>query len=178
MVRVAGLDPSGSAKRYSGLAILNDHGLVYVNRLKYDIDILNTIIAYKPVVVAIDSPLSHAETYRQLDIELKKRGYRVLPPGWRSMRMLVDRSIRLKNILEENGIVVIETHPYSVLKSSGCGDYEDLFKKTGVSVDKILTRDEYDAIVAAIVAKHYVMDNVLRIEARDGIIYLLPKICS
>ncbi len=178
MVRVAGLDPSGSAKRFSGLAVLDDTILVYVNKLKYDLDIVNTVLSLKPLVIAIDSPLSHADMYREVDLLMKKKGYRVLPPGWKSMKMLVERSIRLKRLFEKHGIIVIETHPYSALKSSKCMEYNILFKKHGIKIPRILSRDEYDAVVAALVAKYYLDGRALRIEARDGIIYLLPEICS
>jgi predicted nuclease with RNAse H fold len=177
MVRVAGLDPSGSSRRASGLAILDDHTVLFVGRVRYDREIMDVILSFRPVVIAIDSPLSHAETYREVDLVMRRMGYRVLPPGWRSMRMLIDRSLRLKKVFEENNIVVIETHPYSALKSSGCNDYDALLSKLGISVPRVLSRDEYDALVAAIVAKYYTSDEALKIEARDGIIYLLPRIC-
>ena len=178
MVRVAGLDPSGSPRRYSGLAILDDHRLIYVNKLKYDTDIVNTVLSYKPVVIAIDSPLSHARGFREVDLVMKREGYKVLPPGWRSMKMLIERSLRFKQVFEKHNIIVIETHPYSALKSSRCREYDELFDKHGIKTPRLLSRDEYDAIVAALVAKYYVEDRAFRVEARDGIIYLLPRICG
>lgn len=178
MVRVAGLDPSGSPRRYSGLAILDNNKLLYIAKLKYDTDIVNTVLFYKPVIIAIDSPLSHAHSFREVDLLMKKKGYKVLPPGWRSMKMLIERSLRFKQLFEENNIVVIETHPYSALKSSGCRDYDELFKTHNIIIPRILSRDEYDAIVSALVAKYYAEEKCLKIEARDGIIYLLPKICG
>ncbi|MEM1675510.1 MAG: hypothetical protein QXX35_02470 [Desulfurococcaceae archaeon] len=177
MVRVAGLDPSGSEKRYSGLAIINDNQILFINRLKYDSDIVNVVLTYKPIVIAIDSPLSHAEIYREVDLLMKKLNYRVLPPGWNSMRKLVERSIRFKQVFEKNDIVVIETHPYSALKSSRCRDIDELLKIHNIVLNKTLSRDEYDALISALVAKYYVENRVFRVEARDGVIYLLPKIC-
>lgn len=177
MVRVAGLDPSGSDKKYSGLAILDGNQLIYINKLKYDTDILDIVLSYKPVVIAIDSPLSYAEKYREVDLLMKKMNYRVLPPGWLSMKKLVERSIRFKQIFEKNNIVVIETHPYSALKSSNCCDIDELLKIHGIKLNRVLSRDEYDAIIAALVAKYYTENHVFRVEARDGVIYLLPKIC-
>ena len=178
MVRVAGFDPSGSIRRYSGLAILDDNRLLFVARLKYDTDIVNTVLSYKPAIIAIDSPLSHANGFREVDLLMKKKGYPVLPPGWRSMKMLIDRSLRFKSLFEKNNIVVIETHPYSALKSSGCSDYDELLEVHGIKPPRILSRDEYDAIIAALVAKYYAEGRALKIEARDGRIYLLPRICG
>lgn len=178
MVRVAGLDPSGSEKKYSGLAILDDNQLIYINKLKYDTDILSIVLTLKPVVLAIDSPLSFAESYREVDLLMKKHGYRVLPTGWLSMRKLVERSIRFKQAFEKNSIVVIETHPYSALKSSNCSDIDELIRLHDIRIHRVLSRDEYDAIIAALVAKYYAENRVFRVEARDGILYLLPKICA
>ncbi|OYT37782.1 MAG: hypothetical protein B6U89_06835 [Desulfurococcales archaeon ex4484_58] len=178
MVRVAGLDPAGTPKRYSGLAVLDDNRLIYINKLRHDYEIVNTVLSLKPVVIAIDSPLSYANTYREVDLKMKRMGYKVLPPGWRAMRMLVERSLRFKELFEKNRIVVIETHPYSALKSSGCSSHDELFSRENIKIDKLLSRDEYDALIAALVAKYYVEGKVLIVSARDGIIYLLPRICS
>ncbi len=183
MVRVGGLNPSGSERRVSGLAILDldNKMFIYVGKLYKDSEIIRTILAYKPQVLAIDSPLGFATGFREVDLLMKKMGYPVLPPGWKSMRMLIERSLRLKNIIEKYNIYVIETHPRSALKSSGCSDIEELLEKERIILNintKSLSRDEFDAMIAAIVAKHYVEDNVFRVEARDGIIHLLPKICE
>ena len=178
MVRVAGLDPAATPRRYSGLAVLDDNRLLYVSRLKRDREIVEAVMSFKPVIIAIDSPLSHAITYREVDLVMKRMGYRVLPPGWRSMRLLVERSLRLKRFFEENNIVVIETHPYSALKSSGCEEYDKLLEVHGIKPPRILSKDEYDAIVSALVAKYYAEGRALKIEARDGIIHLLPRLCS
>jgi len=93
------------------------------------------------------------------------------------MRMLVDRALKLKSLFEEQGLLVVETHPRSALKSSGCRDYDELLNAHGIKVGYSLSRDEYDAIVAALVARYYSEDRALKIEASDGVIYLLPRIC-
>jgi predicted nuclease with RNAse H fold len=183
MVRVGGLDPSGSERRISGLAVLdlNNKMFIYVGKLYKDSEIIRTILAYKPQVLAIDSPLGFATGFREVDLLMKKMGYPVLPPGWRSMRMLIERSLRLKNIIEKYNIYVIETHPRSALKSSGCSSIEELLEREKITLNMniwSLSKDELDAVIAAIVAKHYVEGDAFRVEARDGIIYLLPRICG
>lgn len=178
MVRVAGLDPSGSERRRSGLAILDDNDLIYLNMPRSDSDIVEAVLSYMPAVIAIDSPLSYAERYREVDLLMKRLSYRVLPPGWKGMRKLVERSISLKRVFEGRGVAVIETHPRSALKSSGCRDFEELLSKHGIALNRAASRDEYDALVAALVAKHYVSGSALKVEARDGAIYLLPRVCT
>ncbi len=180
MVVVAGLDPSGSSRRPSGLAILYDEHVVFLSTLYSDRDIVDTVKRYKPVVVAIDSPLSHSiRGYREVDLVMKRMGYRVLPPSWRSMRMLIDRSIKLMNAFLSIGIGVIETHPLSALRSSGCRDWIELTRKLlpNFKPSPRLPRDAVDALIAALVAKAYVEGTALSISARDGVIYLLPRVC-
>jgi len=177
MVIVAGLDPSASPRKYSGVAVLDDYTPIHVSRLKSDLEIITTILSFKPLVVAIDSPLSHAETYREVDLILKRMGFRVLPPGWRGMKLLVERSLKLKKLMEENGVAVIETHPLSAVRSSGCKDHISLLAQHGIVFERELSRDEYDAVVSALVARYYVSGSAVKIEASDGVVYLLPRIC-
>ncbi len=180
MVVVAGVDLAAYQHRPTGVAVLSDSNVLFIGIMHSDQEIIGLIQSYKPVAVAIDSPLAHAETYREVDILMKKHGYPVLPPGWRTMKPLVDRAVRIKKILEDNGIPVIETHPKSALRSSGCRSLDELLKNTGIEIDlkRKLTRDEADALIAAIVARFYVENNALTVSARDGVIYLLPRICG
>ncbi len=181
MVVVAGLDPAGSEKRPSGLAVIHGNSLIYISRLYSDREIIGVVREYMPTVIAIDSPLSHTiHGYREVDRVMKRLGYRVLPPSWPSMRMLVTRSLRLVDAFLSMGISVIETHPLSALKSSGCRDWVELAKKLlhGFTIDRRLSRDEIDALVAALVAKTYVDGVAKAVSARDGVIYLLPKVCA
>jgi len=178
MVIVAGLDPSGTPRRYTGLTIIDDHNIIYIGRLKHDEEIINTILRYKPVVVAIDSPLSYADGYREVDLCMKKLGFKVLPPGWRSMRMLISRSLAFKEVFERNNITVIETHPLSAFKSSNCASLEELTSKFKMELPRKPSKDEADSLIAALVAYSYITKSVFKVEAHDGIIYLLPKICG
>ncbi len=175
-----GIDPSGSPRRPSGVAVLADKQAVYIGLARRDEEILDVAASYKPVAAAIDSPLSHAEGYRRVDIAMKKAGFPVLPPGWRGMRMLVERSLGLAAKLSSMGIVVIETHPRSALRASGCGSPEEAAEKMGVEVPRLrgLRRDAVDAVIAALVAQAYVEDRAAVIEDVDGRIYLLPRLCG
>ncbi len=179
---VGGLDLAGSPKRPSGLVILDtlSNTILYAG-IVYDTEkIVNTITAYTPTVIAIDSPLSHSQRgYRLVDIELKRRGYRVLPPSWRGMKMLVDRALVIMKRLVEKNIAVIETHPRSALKSSRCETIWDLLVSTGIKgLPQYLPKDVADAAISAVVAKFYVEGRAVYISASDGIVYLLPPLCG
>lgn len=177
MAKVAGIDLSGSEKRFSGFAVMDGFNLLYVTKLKSNEEILNAVYNWGVNVVAIDSPFSHSNGYRDVDLLMKKKGFKVLPPGWRGMKKLVDRCIYLMENMVRRGIVVIETHPNSCLKSSGCLTYDNLFRKLSLNPILGLSRDELDAIVAALVAVMYTRGETISIKASDGEIHLLPRIC-
>ncbi len=180
MVAVAGIDPSGSPRRPSGVAVIIDGRFVYIGTVFTDREIIDPILGYGARIAAIDSPLSHAPGYRRVDIAMKRAGYPVLPPGWRGMRMLVERSLRLADALRRHGVVVIETHPRSALRSSGCSDPGEAAEAMGIEAPRLtgLRRDAVDAVVAALVAYAYASGQARVISDADGEIYLLPRLCS
>ncbi|MEM1555650.1 MAG: DUF429 domain-containing protein [Desulfurococcaceae archaeon] len=177
LIRVAGLDLSGTINKPSGLAIVEEFEILYLDLLISDEDIIRVVKSYRPMVIAIDSPFSHAEGYREIDLVLKRMGFRVLPPGWRGMKLLVNRCLSIRRALEEIGITTIETHPNSCLKSSNCYTYEKLFSELNWLNYLGRSRDELDALICALVALFYVRNKAIKVEASDGTIYLLPKIC-
>lgn len=186
MVICAGIDLSANPRRPSGLSIVEysgDNGflrLVYVGVVKENNEIIDLIKGHRVDGVGIDAPLSmpsEGRYYRKVDLRMIKAGYRVLPPAWRSMRSLTTRGMILADSLKSMGYVVIETHPRSCLKSSGCSSIEELFKAIGLAVSGFLTRDEIDSIIASIACLYHLLGNDLRIVDEDGLITLLPRIC-
>jgi predicted nuclease with RNAse H fold len=175
VVVVCGVDLRGVARKPSGVALLGE-GLLYVGVFHWDEELLELVRAYRPSVVAVDAPLSPAEGFREVDREMLRRGFRVLPPGWRGMRALVERAVRLSRELASLGVTVIETHPRSALAASGC-TAETLLRMHGVEPCRELTRDELDAIISAIVARYYAEGVRAGVSGADGCIYLLPRLC-
>ncbi len=183
MVIVGGIDPSSSPKRPSGIAIVSKDNILFIAKVYYDSEIIGVIKEYKPIVVAIDSPLSHNKGFRKVDIEMKKHGYPVLPPNWPAMIKLIDRSLKLVEQIRSLGVEVIETHPKSALKSSGCKSIEELVLqryRDHELVERIsnCTKDEKDALIAALVALDYIESRATVIKASDETIYLLSKSCN
>ncbi len=136
------------------------------------------ITALSPLAVAVDSPLAHATTgaWRRVDLLGRRLGLRLLPPGWRGMRRLVEEVRR--HILPLSP-VLLETHPSSAVRVSGCRGSRELLR---ACFDALLveprSRDEEDAAVAACVARLFVEGRVARIEASDGSIWLPePTLC-
>ena len=178
-VRVCGLDLAGKEKNPSGIAfvvngVLKEYMLLHSNE-----EIVSKIIEKRVSVVAVDAPLSHAEGFRKVDLKMIKKGFKLLPPGWKSMKLLVERAVKIKNLLEKEKITVIETHPLSAYKNTGVGDLRSALKHfinlRGVDVEK-LPKDIIDAIICAAVAWAYVIGEVEVVSDVDGKIFLLKKI--
>ncbi|MEM5829958.1 MAG: DUF429 domain-containing protein [Candidatus Aenigmatarchaeota archaeon] len=135
-----GIDLAGSEKRISGFAIMNKKFEVKTFSLFSDKEILEKIDKYKPIVIAIDAPLSLPKGrrdineknnihFRKCDLELRKYKIKFFPITLGPMRMLTLRGIKLKNELEKLGYKVIETFP---------GAFYDIFGIPRKEKDKIL----------------------------------------
>ena len=121
-----GLDPSGSERKRSGLAIIDESLAAESRIVRTDADILQAIHETQPDVVAIDAPLSLPKgrccadpscacsvhgIVRSADRTVSRMGYR---PFWTLLPSMVNltlRSIRLRETLESTGIKVIEVYP-------------------------------------------------------------------
>jgi predicted nuclease with RNAse H fold len=185
MVVCAGLDLSASERKPSGVSIIEvgeDSRIVllFAGSLYGDLEITNFILHHKASIVSIDAPLTRPKTsghYRRVDLRAKSMGFKVLPLTWRGMNMLVNRAIKIADELRRAGLDVIETHPASSLKSSGCGSLSALSKALSIDIPGKLTRDEECGIVAGLVGVFYYWNKVFVIKDVDGEIYLLPRIC-
>ncbi|MEM0001713.1 MAG: hypothetical protein QXV54_05975 [Desulfurococcaceae archaeon] len=182
----AGLDLSGSEERYSGISIIHvmentKIDVVFVGKMYTNEEITRTLMKHGVCIVAIDAPLTTPTTgkyFREVDLELIKMGYRVLPPSWASMKKLVERAIKLTKELRGLGISVIETHPTSSLKSSGCSSFEELLKKLNLEIPRKLSKDEVDAVISAIVCAFHVLNRDIVVKSKNGEVSLLPRICT
>lgn len=156
---VAGIDLAGSERKWTGICIFSKS--VFITRLKSDDEIIAMLKRYKPVVVAIDAPLTFTgKPFRKCDRKLMREGVRMLPLTLPGMRELAKRSIRLKNALEKIGCNVIETYPYPL--------------RGEIEAPQNLTRDEKDAYLCAYVALRYLEGNFKEYKNDDGRIILIP----
>lgn len=144
-----------AVKRKTTIGVLNNYEI----RI-YEVSTNEEIIQLcsKANITAIDSPLSHSKGFRNVDKEMIRRGFRVLPPSFISK--LVERAIELSRSLKN----VIETHPTSTLKNLGI-NWRRLHE----------VKDYVDAAACAMVALGYEIGYVEEIKANDGVIYLLSK---
>ncbi|HIP24872.1 MAG TPA: hypothetical protein EYG81_00165 [Archaeoglobus profundus] len=170
-IKVCGLDLAGKKTKPSGIAFVTNGCLEEFLILHSDNEILHKIIENNVRVVAIDAPLSHAKGYRKVDLKMIRSGFKLLPPGWKGMKMLVERAIKIKRELEKNGIKVIETHPLSALKNA---DYNlsAFINLKNINLSN-LSKDVVDAIICSAVAWAYVTGKVEIVRDVDGEIVLL-----
>jgi len=148
----------------------------------YDDKSLLEVLKVKPKLVVIDSPLAFPRQgwFRNVDIAMRRLGYKVLPPMWKGMQMLVGRAVRVKNLLEEAGIHVLETHPHSAWQASACDSPIKAVERVCRNVPgdpKTLKKDVVDALIALAVGVEYVRGSAIAVCADDGCIYLLPRLC-
>jgi len=185
MCAYIGIDLAASEKRCSGVAVIADKRIETVLCLSTDRSIVSFVDAVRArwhsIVMAIDAPLSlprSSRGYRQVDKEVIKLGYRVLPISFRGMEMLTKRGIRLAQVFRSMGIKVLETHPRSALKSSGCSDLKELVEVLRIEgfID-YGKRDLYDSVICAIVAFCADAGCAYEVRAQDGSIWLLKKLC-
>ena len=183
-----GIDLSGSPSRFTGIAILNRRGrLVHLSLTTASVSMLSSIVyglCKRGGIVAIDSPLnvpSDKRGFREVDRELIRLGYKVLPLGSQGMQKLIGRANRLYSLLRKYGFQVIETHPRSSIEMAGC-NYSEWHKCIAeyVSLPKwcfsLSSRDAVDAIISATVAFLHGREHPIDFEIRapDGVIHLLP----
>jgi predicted nuclease with RNAse H fold len=88
-------------------------------QLYTDKEIVETTLNCKPILVAIDAPLSllRKGLLRKTDTEMHKQGYPVFSPLFRTMEKLTVRAIKIAKEIKKEGVCVLEVHPTSSRKA-------------------------------------------------------------
>lgn len=144
-------------RRPTAVAVLEGCGLLYLAMASTDEEVAWVAQLFKPRAVAIDAPLTAPEGgrgLRDVEVELRRLGYRLLPPMMGGMKGLTMRGIRLSREITAE---VVEVHPSTSLKAMGLSR-RDVESRYGVR-----QRDLVDAIVAALTALAYVKGEYRRI---------------
>lgn len=168
-MKILGIDLAGSEKRKTGIAFLNETLEVFSQIIFKDKEILELIKKEKPILIAIDAPLTLPRRrknlkrkskihFRTCDRELWNLGIKFFPITLGPMRKLTERGIKLKRLIEKKfKIKVIEVYPGATQdilkiprKQKGLKKLEEGLKKLGIKISKKnLEGDELDAITAA-----------------------------
>ncbi|MEM1916414.1 MAG: DUF429 domain-containing protein [Ignisphaera sp.] len=180
---VGGLDLAAYEYRCSGFAVIDeDSGSVEELACIYrDSEIIENTSRFSIDVLAIDAPIAKVPRFREVDREAIRRGFRVMPPTFRHMKILTVRAWRLYQFLSSIGVTVIETHPRSALKNSGLSTVDEVCRKLNVSmgryIDRLKHKDLRDALISALVALCYRKKFCIEmIEAVDGVIYIISSL--
>lgn len=179
-----GVDLAASTSRCSGVArLVATYGggeVVHATCLGSDEEIVNYARLSRPSVIAIDAPLTRGSgAFRDVDRELIRLGFRVLPISMRWMNVLTERAIGLASKLAVYGFKVIETHPRSALLSSGLRDVALLLKSLNIRLGDegvLRSKDLRDAVIAAIVAYCYVSNCSRVVRGDEGEVVILKDI--
>jgi hypothetical protein len=178
-----GIDLAANPQRCSGFVAIESKGLTVAEALCLgdDREIVEKIHFYQKPVVAIDAPFGFGDGFiRKVDRRMLSLGYRVFPPGFSHMRDLTLRATDLVKKLKELNIIVIETHPKSVLKSSSCRSVELLAEKLAIkNIEQVSKGVKHivDALLAAIASLCYDLGCSDVVEDIDGAIWLVKKLC-
>ncbi|NPA38493.1 MAG: DUF429 domain-containing protein [Candidatus Nanohaloarchaeota archaeon] len=175
---LAGLDLAGKDKNLSVIALYDTRTKQYILKEVYtDEHILNVLKQFSPRIIAIDAPLTQPlqknNAFREAERELIRRGFRPLPLNIDSMKILVERGMKIKNkilrVLPE--CEIIECFASASLKLMHLNKAE-----LEIKFNKKLNKDEIDAIACANTAYFYKMGHYEEVgDPKEGTI-ILPKL--
>lgn len=195
-MKVVGVDLAGSERRPTGFCLLTRNLRVKTSLLYTDAEILFEINNISPQLIAIDAPLalptgrSSLEErtnihLRECDRQLLRMGIKFFPITLGPMRKLTERGIRLRKILEDKHLEVIEVYPgaaQDVLKmpraKAGLEGLRGALVRYGMKGDvakKSITDRELDAITSALVGKMYVEGDYQAIGDPKEVLMILPR---
>jgi len=189
---VVGLDLAGVESRPTGLCVLKglmaEAFLVYTNE-----EIVRKVEESKPMIVAIDAPLSLPSGrksieqrtkvhLRECDKELLKRGIKFFPVTLGPMRKLTSRGITLRRVLESKHFKVIEVYPggaQDILKiprkQHGLRRLKASLEKQGIKgLNDRMNDHELDAVTCALVGKLFLEGKTITYGTREQAI-VMPK---
>lgn len=167
MRKIVGIDLAGKEKNPSGYCLLEinelEERVSKIFLLYSNEQIIEEIEKEKPVLICIDAPLSFPSKgyFRVSDLALISLGFRPLSPMLPGMKALVERAIKLKDILEGNGYKVIEVFPRATEKI------------LNLKKERRVNKDKYDAFLCAITGKYYlknrfeILENEIVIPSTD-----------
>lgn len=163
-MKAVGIDLAGNPKNDTGFCVLtvdDDKKSVMTLILKSDFEILERLNVVRPDIVAIDAPLTFEGSNRKCDDELGEYG--VLPVTLRGMEVLAKRGTSLAGDIKKLNLKLVEISAKASGKILGFYDPSEkiiqkrlIEAKISGDVDKrFLTKDELDAIFAAITGYLY-----------------------
>ncbi len=180
-MKCVGIDLAGKEKNPTGFAVLNNQK-INSQILNKDKEIIEKCELKNPDIIAIDSPLSfpkNDEGFRDSDLKLIERGYRVLPPELGGMEALTKRGTKLAQKLDELNHKNIEIHPLTsgrvLFGTKSRDEWVRNLSEEDWEVKQDLDKHQVDSILAAFTGYLHLKNKTEKIGGDDGII--IPKDC-
>ncbi len=195
--KVVGIDLTGSEKKPTGWAVLDD-GIALTKTISTDEELIEETIRLNPSIISIDSPLSipfgrttvfDDDPYRkefgitrECERIMAKRGVKSYPCLIQSMQKLTQRGMKLAAEFRKRGFKVIESYPGAAQDILGIPrkgkSLEYLIKGLyafgikGDFNDPKVTHDEIDAITSALVG-YFFLANMYEALGNENEDYLI-----
>lgn len=183
-MRFVGVDLAGSSKNETGFCILtveNDKKFVETRIVHSNEELIAAIVDVKPDLVAVDAPLIYEGANRKCDEMLRQYG--ALPATLPGMETLAKRGVFVARELKERNIKYIEVFSTASAKILGVYSKQEFqMQKNMMSLNldgdankRLLTKDELDAISAALTAYLHTLGETKTIGDESGII-VVPEV--
>lgn len=181
---ITGIDLAAVSKNPTGWAVWKNKVISTRHLYKND-EILRHLADSKPVLVAIDAPLSLPKkgALRKADREMHRRGYPVFPPRFPAMEKLTLRAMKITREITKDKLDIIEVHPTSTRKAlkMPLKDWEKIQKifismgLEGTLKTRVLTPHEIDAVTAALTGYLYLQGKTELIGNEEEGYIVVPK---
>lgn len=183
VTKVIGIDLAGMPKNDTGFCVLeiNENKFVRTKILHDDEEIITSVRTELPDLVCIDGPITlPRRDMRKCDVFIKEYGG--LPPLLGGMRYLTMRGNKIGGIVSKE-FKTIEVYTRASAKILGFYNEDGVMMqkeliKMGLEGDIIrrnLTKDEVDAVIAAITGYLYTQGKAREVGDDEGKI-ILPKV--
>ncbi|MDD5110915.1 MAG: DUF429 domain-containing protein [Candidatus Altiarchaeota archaeon] len=176
-MRVVGVDLAGCSRNETGVCVLTVEGSrkhVATRLLLEDAEILSAIEESKPDLAGIDAPLTYAGVRRDCDELLREYG--ALPATLPGMETLARRGCIIAKELALRKVPFIEVYSKASAKILGVYSKDEFsMQKSMMALDldgdintRLLTRDELDAVSAAMTAYLHLLGRTSLVGGEGG----------
>jgi len=181
---IIGIDLAGVPKNPTGWASCKNK-VISTRHVYENGEILEQLTKIKPVLVAIDAPLSLPKegTMRKADREMYRHGYPVFPPRFPAMEKLTLRARKITQQIKRDELHIIEVHPTSTRKAlkmptKNWKEIRSIFIQLGLEGNlktRVLTPHEIDAVTAALTGYFHLQGKTELIGNEEGYIVVPTK---
>lgn len=183
-MKVVGVDLAGSVKNDTGfcvLTVVDDRKSVETRLLHSNDELMAAVLEAKPDLVGVDAPLIYGGVNRRCDELLRKYG--ALPATLPGMETLARRGVLIAREFDKHKIKYIEVYSTATAKILGVYNKKEFnMQKNMMSLDldgdtndRLLVKDELDAISAALTAYLHLLGQTKTVGDESGCV-VVPEV--